>query len=467
LEIGIRRGLQFYRRQNRNFKALNIRITLGTFLENLTQPYNQVYALELGASPVELGYLSSVGSAFAAAFSLHGGFLADRCGRKKLFVLATAMGLITPLVYFVARSWIWIVPALIFSRLMMGLRQTAHEAMYAGSVRSRDRGRAFGIGSMLTSLPVIMAPMVAVQIIGNPSEISAPSIRPLYLIQFVGIIFLLAFVYFVLREEDGDWRGLRGAFSARDLYFLSPFLSVPPLVCIVIGYAQGIDSMALIPPILLLAGSLLVTLLAYTKRSGEDENHLGDELRDLVKLPGVKAWLGMKASGAFAMGLASPFLLVYAAYGMGMNPVGLALMVTLRTLTKFLSAIPWGLATDSQGRKFTFLLGRSFMNLGILCFILASKQWVLLLAYALMGVADGSTSAWSVIRTEIVPSKSRAIMVSLNNYVYYLPVILSALIGGVLYTVSPRIIFILCLLIDVGLRIPLVAFGVPETRKPR
>lgn len=467
MEIGIRRGLQFYRRQNRNFKALNIRITLGTFLENLTQPYNQVYALELGASPVELGYLSSVGSAFAAAFSLHGGFLADRCGRKKLFVLATAMGLITPLVYFVARSWIWIVPALIFSRLMMGLRQTAHEAMYAGSVRSRDRGRAFGIGSMLTSLPVIMAPMVAVQIIGNPSEISAPSIRPLYLIQFVGIIFLLAFVYFVLREEDGDWRGLRGAFSARDLYFLSPFLSVPPLVCIVIGYAQGIDSMALIPPILLLAGSLLVTLLAYTKRSGEDENHLGDELRDLVKLPGVKAWLGMKASGAFAMGLASPFLLVYAAYGMGMNPVGLALMVTLRTLTKFLSAIPWGLATDSQGRKFTFLLGRSFMNLGILCFILASKQWVLLLAYALMGVADGSTSAWSVIRTEIVPSKSRAIMVSLNNYVYYLPVILSALIGGVLYTVSPRIIFILCLLIDVGLRIPLVAFGVPETRKPR
>jgi len=468
LDIGIRKGLQFYRRQNRNFKALNIRITLNTFLENLTQPYNQVYALELGASPVELGYLSSVGSAFAAAFSLHGGFMADRCGRKKLFVLASAMGLLTPLIYFVARSWIWIVPALIFSRLMMGLRQTAHEAMYAGSVRSRDRGRAFGIGSMLTSLPVIMAPMVAVQIMGNPSAISAPSIRPLYLIQLVGFALLLAFVYFFLREEDGNWRELGTAFSARDLYFLSPFLSIPPLVCIIIGFTQGIESTALIPPVLLLAASLVVAILAYKRKSGENgnENHLGEELRELVRLPGVKAWLGMKASGAFAMGLASPFLLVYAAYGLGMNPVGLALMVTLRTLTKFLSAIPWGLATDSHGRKFTFLFGRSFMNLGILCFILASKQWVLLLAYALMGIADGSTSAWSVIRTEIVPSKSRAVMISLNNYVYYLPVILSALIGGVLYTVWPRIIFILCLLIDAGIRIPLVAFGVPETRKP-
>jgi hypothetical protein len=319
---------------------------------------------------------------------------------------------------------------------------------------------------MLTSLPVIIAPLVAVQIMGNPSQISAPSIRPLFLIQLVGLVLLLAFVYFVISEEKGNWRRFRNAFSAADLAFLAPFMVIPPLVCIAIGYAQGIDNAALIPTIILFSASLIVGVLAYRLRSKtKDEDHLGNELRDLIRLPGVKAWLSMKASGAFAMGLASPFFLVYAAYGLGMPPMGLALMVTIRTLTKFISAVPWGVASDSRGRKFTFLFGRVFMNLGVLCFVLASKSWVLILAYALMGVADGSVSVWPAIRTELVPSRSRAVMVSLNNYVFYVPIIFSALLGGVLYSVWPRIIFILCLLIDAGLRMPLVAFRVPETLK--
>ena len=465
MEIGIRKGLQFYRRQHRNFKALNVRTTMGTFLGNLTQPYNQVYALELGASPVELGYLASMGSAFAAALAIPGGFLADRCGRKRLFVLGSLVGLLTPVSYFLARSWIWIAPAFVFSNIMVALRESAYQAMYAGSVRSRDRGTAFGIGSMLTSLPVILAPLVAVQIMGNPSEISAPTIRPLYLIQLVGLVLLLAFVYAMLAEGNGNQRGFREAFSARDLYFLAPFLSAPPLVCIIIGFAQGVNPIALIPPALLLAASLSVALLSFRRFRNGEEDHLGDELRQLLRLPGVKAWLSMKSSGAFAMGLASPFWLVYAAYVVGVPPMGLALMVSMRTLSKFLSAIPWGIASDARGRKFTFLFGRSFMHLGILCFILATEEWVLILAYALMGVADGSTSVWTVIRMELVPSDSRAVMASLNNFVFYFPIILSALIGGVLYSIWPKIIFILCLLIDAGLRMPLVAFWVPETSK--
>lgn len=466
MEIGFKKGLQFYKRQNRNFKALNVRITLGTFLGNLTQPYNQIYALELGASPVELGYLASVGSAFAAALSLPGGFLADRCGRKKLFILGSIVGLLTPLSYFLARSWIWIVPAFVFSNIMIALRESAYQAMYAGSVKSRDRGTAFGVGSMLTSLPVILAPLVAVQLMGNPSKISAPSIRPLYLIQLIGLVLLLAFVYLALTEGNGSWRGLRQGFSARDLYFLAPFLSAPPLACIIIGWTQGVSVVALLPPLILLIASVVVAVLSYYKKSKvEDDGHLGEELRSLLRLPGVRAWLSMKSSGAFAMGLARPFWLVYAAYVVGVPPVGLALMVSLRTLSKFLSAIPWGIASDAKGRKFTFLFGRSFMHLGILCFILASRQWVLILAYAIMGIADGSTSVWSVIRMELVPPKSRGVMASMNNFVFYFPIILSAIIGGMLYSIWPKIIFILCLLIDVGIRMPLVAFKVPETSK--
>jgi MFS family permease len=466
VDIPIKRGYLFFRRQHRNYKTLNVRTTLGSFLGNLTQPYNRVYAMELGASPVELGYLSAVGSAFAAAIALPGGLLADRCGRKKLYLIGSALGLLTPVCYLLARSWVWIVPAFVFSSTMIALRESAYQAMYAGSVRSEDRGTAFGIGSMLTSIPVILAPIAAVWIMGNPSRITPSAIRPLYLIQLLGLVLLLVFVYIFLTEDTTRFSALRSAFSAKDRMFLLPFMVIPPAACIAIGWLKNVSLLALTPPAILIAFASTVLLVSFRGRHRPSKN--GDaklQISEILRLPGVKAWLAMKGTGSFAMGLAEPFWLVFAAFVIGVSPAGLALMVSLRTLGRLVSALPWGIASDVKGRKFTLLSGRVFRHLGILCFIFATKQWSLILGYALMGVADGSSSAWTVIRMELVPSKSRGSMASLDHFVWYFPIILSAIVGGTIYSVSPRMIFLLCLLIDAGIRMPLVAFWVPETSK--
>lgn len=468
MDTGIRRGLLFYRRQHPNFKTLNVRTTLGTFLGNLTQPYNQIYARELGASPVELGYLSSLGSAFAAALALPAGFLVDRCGRKRLYVIGSASGILTPLFYLVARSWIWIVPAFISSYVMIALRESAFQAMYAGAVRSRDRGRAFGIGSTLAALPVIAAPLVAVQIMGNPERVTTTSVRPLYLIQLIGIVLLFAYVVRFLVEESRDWVGLRDAFASRDFFFFAPFVGASGLVCLALGLVEKVDPVALIPSLVLIGFSAFAAVATLRRRrASPPRGEASRELGALLGLPGVKAWLAMKGIGSAAMGLANPFWLVFAAYVVGVGPVGLALMVSLRTLGQLVSGIPWGVASDRVGRKFTLLAGRAFMHVGILCFILASRQWTLILGYALMGIADGSASVWTVIRMELVPSGARGSMASMDQLVWYFPVILSATIGGIVYSISPRMIFVLCLLIDAGIRMPLVAFGVPETLKSK
>jgi len=468
LNLSIRKAIAFYSRQSANFKILNIRTTLGTFLGNLTSPYNQVYAKELGASPVDLGYLSSLGAAFAASLSLPGGFLADRCGRKKLYVIGSLLGLLTPLTYFLAPSWMWVAPAYIFSNVMIALRRSAYQAIYAGSVNSEDRGRAFGIGSMLSSLPVILAPIIAVKLMGDPSTVTARAIRPLYLIQLVGLLVLLAFVLFFLKEEQNAWKSLRSAFSARDKISLFPFVVLPALLCIVVGALEGVDLALLLLPTVLITLPILIFLLSWRKSRREmTENALRRDIAGLLALPGVKPWLAMKGTGAAAMGLANPFWLVYAAYVVGVSPGGLAMMVSLRMVGRLLSAIPWGIASDRRGRKFTLIFGRVFMHVGILSFIFASRQWLLILGYAVMGIADGSTSVWTVIRMELVPDRSRSVMASMDQFVWYFPVIVSALVGGIVYTYAPKLIFVLCLLIDAGVRMPLVAFGVPETSKAR
>jgi len=66
---------------------------------------------------------------------------------------------------------------------------------------------------------------------------------------------------------------------------------------------------------------------------------------------------------------------------------------------------------------------------------------------------------------ELVPSESRSAMASMDAFVWYLPVIFAALVGGIIYSFWTKLIFIMCLAIDVGIRMPLVAFGVPETSK--
>ena len=468
LDVGLRfgRALSFYRRQSANFKVLNLRTTLGSFLGNLTAPYNQVFAKELGASPIQLGFLSSLGSAFAASLALPAGFLADRCGRKKLYLIGSACGLLTPIFYIFAGSWVWLVPAYIFSKVTITLREPAYQAMYAGSVRRRDRGSAFGLAKMLTSIPVLLAPIAAVLIMGRPSKISPSVVRPLYAIQLAGLLALWVFVWLFLREDDGGWTSLRSAFGHRDPLFLLPLAVLPIGACLLMGWGKGMGVAALAPLICMLGLMVLLVATPLRRRfTAARRDGLGGEVRAILRMPGVKAWLAMKGLGAAAMGLAEPFWLVYAAFVVGVSPTGLALMVTLRTLGQLVSAVPWGLAADRRGRKFTLLVGRLFRHVGILCFILGREPWLLVLGYALMGIGDASTSVWTVIRMELVPSKWRAAMASMDRYVWYLPVIFTAMLGGLIYSQWPRMIFILCLVIDLGVRMPLVAFWVPETRK--
>jgi len=466
IDLGLGKGFSFYRRQKANFKVLNARTTLGSFLGNLTAPYDQVYAKELGAEPVELGFLSSVGSAFAASFALPGGFLADRCGRKKLYLIGSLVGLLTPMVYFLAPSWVWLVPAYVFSNVMIALREPAYQAMYASSVEPRDRGIAFGIGSTLTSIPVMLAPIAAVELMGHPAAITAGRIRPLYLLQLIGLAALWVFVFLLLTEEGRNWVGIRSAFGPTDLLFLSPFIAIPPAACLVMGLAQGISTAGLIPLVFMALSPLPLVVAWHRHRDATPaQESLRQGVGRMLSLPGVKAWLAMKGTGAAAMGLASPFWLVYAAYVIGVSPAGLALMVSLRTVGQLVSALPWGIAADRRGRKFTLLFGRSFMHIGILCFIFSRSPWMLILGYALMGVADGSACVWTVIRMELVPPESRSAMASMDAFVWYLPVIFAAMLGGIIYSFWTKLIFILCLAIDVGIRMPLVAFGVPETSK--
>jgi len=58
----------FLRRLDRRFKVLLVSIGLYNWSTSLPSQYNQLYAIALGANPIELGSLESIGGVVSSIF---------------------------------------------------------------------------------------------------------------------------------------------------------------------------------------------------------------------------------------------------------------------------------------------------------------------------------------------------------------------------------------------------------------
>lgn len=109
------------------------------------------YARELGASPVELGVLGSVGMAFSTVAALPGGWLADRFDRKLLMVIGWAMCIPVPLIFAAAQTWQQLIPGYALFHLSL----FSNPAMQAYIASKADPGKAgFTFSFVFSSLAV-------------------------------------------------------------------------------------------------------------------------------------------------------------------------------------------------------------------------------------------------------------------------------------------------------------------------
>src|SRR5512136_1597399 len=107
----------FVKRQHRNFRVLLVR-TLGvSFFGRLSRQYTSLYAVALGADPIALGTLNSVGGAVSTILSLPVGRLVDRYSLKKMMLFAMILEVLVPVAYAAAWDWTMLIPALILFQM--------------------------------------------------------------------------------------------------------------------------------------------------------------------------------------------------------------------------------------------------------------------------------------------------------------------------------------------------------------
>jgi MFS family permease len=396
----------FYKELPRDLKTIMARSSIANFVLNLN-PYNSIYIFALGASGTELGLLTSLSLGFTAISTILTGWISDRVDRKLMFLIGAFLGILVPLTYILVPSYIWLIPAFLFAGISDGIIQPSWTAMYANSVRNKQRGAIYGLTNVFILTPVLFAGLVGGKIVSMSGGLTLKGIRPVYILQ--GILLLIAWILVYTRLDK----------------------RVPN----------------------------------QPKKRLTFKTMLND-YGNVLSRKGVRSWIGMKSLGSLSIGLAGPFWMLYAAQVHGASAMIIAYMVTMRSLTQITLSPFTGRLTDSIGRKKMIIGGRVMMYLSASIFmILGKNHWILLFAWILMGVSDATGVAWQAQEAELVNVHQRARIKALSVAAFNLLAVPSSIIGGWLWdSVGKYAPFLIMVIIDGMIRMPIIYKYVPESK---
>jgi MFS family permease len=128
--------------------------------EELWKKFLPKYLEALGAGAPIIGLFGTAETFFDAIYQYPGGWLADRAGRRKAFLLFVILASIGYLIYLFSPSWPLMFLGLAF---VMGWQSMASPAIFAligDALPQERRAMGFTIQSILKRVPIIISPLI-------------------------------------------------------------------------------------------------------------------------------------------------------------------------------------------------------------------------------------------------------------------------------------------------------------------
>jgi MFS family permease len=232
----------------------------------------------LGAGPAIVGLVEGVAEATASVLKLVAGRLADRGVPAKRLVLGGygLANLARPLIG-LAASWPAVLVLRFADRIGKGIRTAPRDALIAGAVAARTRGRAFGFHRAMDHAGAVIGPLVAYALLAAHVPLGS-----VFLWSVVPGVAVMALVGFGVRPDAAAApvapsaplslslldRRLRALLLAAGVLALA---SVPEVF--VVLWARGAGLALAAVPLVWAAASLVKMLLAYP--AGVLTDHVG------------------------------------------------------------------------------------------------------------------------------------------------------------------------------------------------
>ena len=181
---------------SRNVVALGVTSLLTDVSTEMIIPVLPLFITgTLKASVASLGLIEGVAESTASLLRLSSGWLSDRSGRRKPFlVFGYGISTIAKAILGVAASWPAVLGLRFADRVGKGLRNPPRDALIADSVEPRYHGRAFGFHRALDTLGAAIGPLVAAALLAaspdNVRRVSLWSVVP-------GALSIAVLVFFV------------------------------------------------------------------------------------------------------------------------------------------------------------------------------------------------------------------------------------------------------------------------------
>ena len=351
---------------SRNILAIAITTSMITLCDMGWRPFWSLYLVnELGANVWAVGVLSMIQSSERLLFQLPGGLIADRFGRRKIIVYGTALRILTPILYLMAKTWVQVIPALLVNGVT-SIYMPAFNAIIADSLPEEERGAGYGAYRMITSSPQIFSP-----VIGG-----------------------------ILMDMYGYLEGVR------IFLFISIFVN---LIVTIVRWR-------------VISETLTDDDITRAKQSGTEKIGLTGQVKEKLDLPRT-IWVMVVVAilGSVGQRMVMDFLPLYAVEHVGITNTQLGLVRTVSGIITVALAMPGGMISDRFGRKPVILLSRVVTPVSqfVVTFAKSFPQYILIqgtrsLADALGGGGRGGGGggvggpAWQALIADIVPREKRA-----------------------------------------------------------
>jgi MFS family permease len=401
----IRNLVKFIERQPKPFKVNMIRAAAQSFLNNLLVQYRSIYILRLGATPFQLGMVTSIAGTSGTAIALPTGWLADKHGIRRVFLSAIPVMALGALLFAVAGHWIAALPALLLTMLGTQLLGVACPMVCGTYLKREERATGKQLCDTLSALPTLIAPIIAAVVIAGFGGLTAEGIRPLFFVQALGFVLMFAFTYkFYFDTRRAQASTVQAGFggSLREV-FKTGMAVTPWALYIFLSSTTFYASTTFL--------SAFVT-----------EVKLGDE---------------------FVVG--------------SMTAASMVLPLTISILL--------GRAADTFGRKKVLYSTIPLYGASILLLIYAQDVTMLLISAVLQGFYLLSAVTQGAITAELVPVALLGSWYGLLNLLRGLASITAPVIGGVIWTaIGPQYVFFFMILMELS-KLIILRWAIPETLK--